>query len=254
MTSVQVRLMAAAMLVAGIGAGTAVPAASADEVPWLARCSRELADQRDAENARYGFKTRGKEEGAPARAEMSFNATGYPTQTVYLTDFKEFMSRYSGASLGIAWYGDVANTPPHGMNATIGRVSVNTTSRDFKPIPGKVAIKLLIDGKVFGPYEPKASSVSGGMYTVWLDTADTDGDSSPPVLKPKQFAELTKAVDRMKTAEVVIVQDGKDIARQPVPLTKYAAWRDGLPQWAAETRARFKGAMTVCRYDENMVN
>ncbi len=250
MTSVRVQMLAAAMLAAGV----AYPAASADEVPWLTRCSRELADQREAENARYGFKTRGKEEGAQSRAEMSYNATGYPTQTVYPTDFKDFMSRFSGASFGVSWYGDVASAAPHGMKAAIGRVSVNTTSRDFKPIPGKVTIKLLIDGKAFGPYEPKASSASGGMYTVWLDTADTDGDSSLPVLNPKQFAALAKAVDQMKSAEVVIVQDGKDIARQPVPLTKYVAWRDGLPKWAAETRARFKGATTVCRYDDNTVN
>src|SRR5690606_11284384 len=135
---------------------------------------------------------------------------------VYLTDYKDFMSKFTGASLGVTWYGDVETKPPHAMKAAVGRVSIIASSRDSVPIPGKVTMKLVIDGKPFGPYQPKASSAEAGMYLVWLDTAETDGDSSPPVLAPKKFAALAKAVDAMKAAEIIIVQDGKDVARMPV--------------------------------------
>lgn len=236
------------------GIALVTPSIAADgKVAWLTRCSRELADARNPESADYGFSTRGKEEGAQGRADLDYTAQGGAQGTVYLTDYKDFMSKFTGASVGVTWYGDVDTRPPHGMKPAVGRVSMIASSRDSKPIPGKVTMKLVIDGKTFGPYEPKASSASGGMYSVWLDTADTDGDSSPPVLSRKKFAVLAKAVDTMKAAQVIIVQDGKDVARMPVPLNQYAAWRDGLPSWAAQTRARVKG-YTSCIYPDNVVN
>jgi hypothetical protein len=236
------------------GYALASPSIAADgKVDWLTRCSRELADARNPESGSYGFATRGKDEGAQGRADMDYTAQGGPNATVYLTDYRDFMSKFTGASLGVTWYGDVDAQPPHGMKMAIGRVSMIASSRDFKPIPGKVTMKLVLDGKTFGPYEPKASSASGGMYNVWLDTADTDGDSSPPVLSPKKFAALAKAVGVMKAAEIIIVQDGKDVARMPVPLGRHIGWRDGLPTWAAQTRARIKG-YTSCIYPDNVVN
>jgi hypothetical protein len=91
------------------------------------------------------------------------------------------------------------------------------------------------------------------MYSVWLDTADTDGDSKPPTLKPAEFAALGEAVNAMKMVEVVFVQDGVDIVRMPVPLDKHVAWRDGLAPWTAMA-APTDGVTVRCGGDETSIN
>jgi hypothetical protein len=163
------------------------------------------------------------------------------------------MNPYGGASLSVGYYGTVGAKAPFLVAPKVEHVSVSAIAKDFKPIAGVVRLKLVIDGKVFGPYEPKASSIDGGQYSVWLDTADTDGDSKPPILKPAQFAVLAKAVDAMKSADVIIVRDGVDIVRMPAPLQKLAEWRDALPKWASETRPRVS-AVTMCIGSDRSIN
>jgi hypothetical protein len=229
------------------------PHAAAEDPPaWLTRCARELGGGNDAETAKYLFETRGKAADAQGRAEMDFSTRGSGTATLYPTDAKDLMNPYGGASIGVGYYGLVDAKAPHAVTPKVGHVSLGAIGKDFKPIPGNVQVKLIIDGKAFGPYDPKASSLSSGQYSVWLDTADTDGDSAPPRLAPAAFAVLAKAVDAMSSAELVMVRDGVDVARLPVSLKQYAPWRAGLPKWAAETLPKVAGGF--CSGSDRVVN
>jgi len=220
---------------------------------WLTRCARDIGRSNDAETATYMFQSMGKAEGAPARAEMDYTAKGSGGQIVYLTDAKDLMNPYGGASLSIGYYGAVGAKAPFPVEPKVGHVSLSAIAKDFKPIAGTVRLKLVIDGKVFGPYEPKSSSLDNGQYSVWLDTADTDGDSKPPILKPAQFAALAKAVDAIKAADVIIARDGIDIVRMPTPLQKFAELRAALPKWASETGPKVS-AVAMCLAGDRSVN
>jgi hypothetical protein len=244
------------MIFAGVMlAASAAPLASAaGPTEWLVRCSHPLGGDNDPENGKYMFQTDGLAKGAQGRGAMDFTAQGSRTNVIYPTEAKDLMNPYGSASLSVGYYGPVGSAPPHAMAPVVGHVSMGAIARDFMPIPGDVTMKLVIDGQAFGPYAPGADSVkSSGQYSVWLDTADYDGDSKPPRLKPAEFAALAKAVQTMKQAEVVLVRGGVDLVRMPVVVTKLAAWRDGLPKWAAETRARITDA-TICGPGDNTVN
>jgi hypothetical protein len=244
---VSVSLMLAGALAAPVVSGQTSPA-------WLTRCSREIGANNDLETAKYIFQTAGKAEGAQGRAELDYTAKGFATQTIYPTTAKDLMNPYSGASLGVGHHGVVDGKAPHASTPKLGRVSLGAIGKDFKPIPGGgVKMKLVVDGKSFGPYEPKASSLDFGQYSVWLDTAESDGDGKPPILSPAEFASLAKAIDAMKAAEIVLERDGADIVRMPVTVTKFAAMRDGLPVWAAATRPTVK-EFASCLTDDKPVN
>jgi len=238
-----------------LAAAGAAPAAFAqDSSAWLTRCSREIGANNDLETAKYIFQTAGKAAGAQGRAEVDYTAKGSATQTIYPTAAKDLMNPFSGASLGVGYHGVVDSKAPHAMAPKLGRVSLGAIGKDFKAIPGGAAkMKLIVDGKAFGPYEPKASSLDFGQYSVWLDTADMDGDSKPPILNAAEFGALAKAVDAMKAAEIVLEQNGADIARMPVTVTKFAAIRDGLPVWAAAVRPTVKDYAS-CLPDDKSVN
>lgn len=227
------------------------PAVVAQEASWAARCRHELnKGNNDPETGVYIYYTRGKETGAAMRAVLDFTAKGSGAAAVYPTAAKDLMNPYGGASVGVGYFmaGDGKSAP------TVGQVSMRAIAKDFKPIPGASSqMKLVIDGKPFGPYAPKESANSDGMYSVWLDTADTDGDSKPPSLKPQEFAVLAKAVGSMKSVEVVFVQDGVDIVRMPVPLDKHGAWRDGLAPWTA-AHAPTDGVTVKCGGDETRID
>lgn len=235
-------------------AAQAAPVAIAQDSPaWLTRCTRDIGGNNDLETARYIFQTAGKAEGAQGRAEMDYAAKGFATQTIYPTAAKELMNPYSGASLGVGYFGAVDPKPPYAIAPRVGHVSLGAIGKDFKPIPGAVKMKLVVDGKAFGPYEPKESSLDFGQYSVWLDTADTDGDSKPPLLNTAEFTTLAKAIDAMKTAEVVLEKDGVDIARMPVSLNQFTPWRNALPKWASETRPK-PTAAAICLGSDKTVN
>ena len=229
---------------------TALPA-FAEPQSWLTRCNRELnKGNNDPETGTYIFETRGKVvPDAASRASFDYTATGSATAAVYPTSAKDLMNPYSGGSVSLGYF-----APNDGKSkATIGQVSMRATARNFKPIPGApVSMKLIVDGVAFGPYEPKPSANTDGMYSVWLDTADTDGDSRPPLLAPADFAKLAKAVDAMTEAEIVLVQDGTDIVKMPVPSKQRLAWRDGLTPWVAETAT--KVAYNICSGLDRVVN
>ena len=239
-----------AFAVIALALTTSLPA-FADPPNWLTRCNRELnKGNNDPETGSYTFQTRGKvAPDATSRATFDYTATGSPTAAAYLTAAKDLMNPYSGGSMSLGYFAsnDGKSKP------TVGQVSMRATARDFKPIPGApVKMKLIINGVAFGPYEPKASSNTDGMYSVWLDTADTDGDSKPPLLAPADFAKLAKAVDAMTAGEIVLVQGGADIVKMPVPSKQRLAWRDGLAPWAAETA---KGvASNICSGSDRVVN
>ena len=223
----------------------------AQDAQWMTRCSREIGANNDPEKAKYGFRTLGLEAGSQGRAVLDYSATSPAAATVYPTAAKDFMNQYGGATLSIGYFGLVDSAPPHGTKPTVGRVSISASSRDFKPLAGKITMKLVIDGKTFGPYEPKPTTT--GQYMVWLDTADTDGDSAPPVLEPRKFAELAKAVDKLKTAKVAILQDGVEVAQMDIPLKSFVQMRDGLPAWASSTR-KLVTRSTLCLGDDKQVN
>jgi hypothetical protein len=239
-----------ALTVIALALTTALPA-FADPPSWLTRCNRELnKGNNDPETGSYIFETRGKvAPDATSRANFDYTATGSPTAAVYLTAAKDLMNPYSGGSVSLGYF-----VPNDGKSKPmIGQVSLRATARDFKPIPGApVKMKLIIDGVAFGPYEPKASANDDGMYSVWLDTADTDGDGKPPTLAPAAFAKLAKAVDAMTAGEIVLVQDGADIVKMPVPSKQRLAWRDGLAPWTAETAKQV--ASNNCSGSDRLAN
>lgn len=227
--------------------------AQAQGAEWLTRCSRSIGGSNAPEQVSYGFSTLGKAENAQGRASLTYTATSHGSATVYLTAAKDMLSQYSGATLSVGYLGLVDSAAPHASKSKVGSVSIMASGRNGKPLAGHVTLKLVIDGKAFGPYEPKASSVESGLYSVWLDTAQTDGDSQPPVLSAKKFAELAKAVDAMKAARLIVLQDRAEVAYMDLPLTSFKTMRDGLPEWAAGTRARVKGN-TWCLAGDQDVN
>ena len=250
MTSPRLSIAPALLLAATLAVPSAV---AADSVKWLTRCNMEMGDDNGPEVAHYLFQTQDKVAGAKARAELDYTANGPRNSAIYPTAAKDLMNPYGGASLYVGYYGLVGTAAPYAVTPKVGHVGFGAIAKDFQPLPGHVTVKLVVDGVVFGPYEPKPSSASGGQYSVWLDTAETDGDSQPPQLKPAQFAALARAVDAMKAGEVVIVQDGVDVARLPVSSKSLAVWRDGLPKWASATRPAI-GATTLCTAGGDSVN
>lgn len=216
------------------------PPSLAQTADWVPRCRLQLADDSKPEAAKYLFQTRGKVDGAPARASFDYNSGVSARAAVYPTDAKDLLNPYSNVSVSVGYValGEGKTNP------SVGHMSFRAVGKDFAVIPGApVMIKVMIDGATFGPFEPKP--VSSGMYSVWLDTADTDGDAKPPILNPADFSKLAKAVDAAATIEVVLVSAGADIVRATIPLAQRAAWRDGLSAWAAKTKPGV-GVSTFC--------
>lgn len=208
----------------------ASPAAIAQE-GWLARCSQQLADSGKPESGKYLLQTRGKSDGAEARAEMDYSSGVSARAVVYPTDAKDFLNPYSNISFSLGYV-----VPAGGKDQpSLGHVSMSAIGKDFAPIAGApIKLKLTIDGRTFGPWETKP--VSSGMYSLWPDTEATDGDSKPPVLKPADFGKLEAAIKSMKTVEIALVREDKDIATASVPFPQLVAWRDGLAAWGARIR------------------
>lgn len=212
-----------------LGASQAQPALAQPQ-DWLARCSLQLADTAKPESGKYLFQTRGAAAGAEARAELDYTTSISSRAAVYPTDAKDLLNPYGNVSLTLGYI-----TPGDGKGkVSIGQVSFRAIGKDFSAIPGAaISIKLVIDGATFGPYD--TGTISSGMYSIWLDTAETDGDSEPPTLSAADFAKLAKAIDGMKTVDVVFVREGKDIIKATIPFPQLAAWRGGLTAWAART-------------------
>lgn len=231
------RLAALTVMVLGLSQG--VPA-RAQTLDWTARCRFVLADDGKPESGKYFLQTRGKTAGAEARAEFDYSSGLSARGAVYPTDAKDLLNPYSTVSLGLGFFtaGDGKAKP------TLGATSFRAIGKDFSAIPGSpVTMKIVIDGATFGPFQTAPDS--SGMYSVWLDTAATDGDGKPPVLNPADFAKLAKAVEAMETVNVALVRDGADIVTATIPLTQLTAWRDGLADWAAKTSPGV-GAATTC--------
>lgn len=241
------------VLFASLTVVSAVPTV-AEDAKWITRCSKEIGANNDPEKATMIFRTLGMEKGAQSQAAIDYSATSRGLATVYPTAAKDFMSQYSGATLGVGYVGLIDQDPPHAIKTEVGHVSIIASSREFKQLAGKITMKLVIDGKTFGPYEPKTTSISNGQYHVWLDTAQTDGDSAPPVLSPRKFAEIAKAVDKMKSAKVAIVQDGVEVAQMDIPLNSFGDFRGRLPQWASGTRWGMDGRIRICGIADWEVN
>lgn len=228
----------------------AMPAV-AQQPDWLARCNKQLNSfSNDVETGSYVFFTRGQDAKAGMRVSYDYSSKGSGPSAIYPTAAKDLMNPYGGGSITIGYFMPVDGKA---KSPTIGQISFRAIGKDFKPIPGAPAeMKLVLDGKAFGPYKPKESAHSDGMYSVWLDTADTDGDGKPPTLKPADFTKLAKAVDAASTFEVVMVQNGADIVRLPVPVTKRIGWRDNLAVWATFTSPNAGDSYVRC--GDNRVN
>lgn len=232
-----------------LGAATwMAPPASAQPTDWLVRCRLDLAASPKPETGRYFFQTAGKGDGAKAKGNFDYNSDVSSRAATYPGPAKDLLNPYGNVSVSLGYV-----TPASGNGPTSpGHIAVTLIGKEFKPIPGApITIKLIIGGATFGPYEPKP--VSSGMYGLWFDTADTDGDSKPPVLAPAEFAKLARAVEAASAIDVALVQDGADIVRATVPLTTRATWRDGLAAWTAKT-APGVGAATFCPAGGETVN
>ena len=216
--------------------------ALAQQADWITRCRQVLADDSKPESGRYMFLSLGKTAGANARAELNYTTSVSARGATYPTEAKDLLNPYSNVSLSVTYVTDRDGK----AKPAIGAISFRAIGLNFKPIPGApITMKLAVDGASFGQFEVNPSSLSSGMYSVWLDTADTDGDGKPPTLSPADFAKLAKAIDAMKSPEVVLVRDGVDIVRATLPLPNYAPWRDGLQAWTAKTSPGV-GAGTSC--------
>jgi len=228
-----------------VAAMSAAPASAQDAAGWMSRCSHPLGSDNAPESGKYLLQTMGKVDGAKARVLFDYTVTGSARLAIYPTADKDLLNPYSGARLSVGYYSAVGDQPPHVVKPAIGHVSFSAMGKDFKPIPGAVKIKVVIDGAPFGPYEPNPSYLGSGQYSIWLDTAETDGDAKPPFLDTKAFDALTKAVDGMKGAEVVLIRDGADIVRVPLAPTQRVPWRDAVAAWTSKTRPGV-GAGTFC--------
>lgn len=212
---------------------------------WLTRCNMPLASSSAPESGKYLFMTRGKVSD-PALARFDYSTSASARAAAYPTEAKDLLNPYSSPSISIGYYSAVGPGAAPVVKPEIGHVSFGSMGKDFKAIPGApVSLKLVVDGVAFGPFPINPSSLSSGQYSVWLDTAETDGDSKPPILSPAEFAKLAKAVDAMKTADIVLVREGADIVRTSIPSPNFAAWRDGLATWAIKTKPGV-GAATSC--------
>ena len=225
--------------------------AHAQPADWSTRCRMELGSSSAPEVGKYLLMTVGKTSD-PALSRLDYSASASARAAVYPTAVKDVLNLYSSPSLNIGYYGQVGAAAPHAVTPTVGHVGFGVIGKDFKAIPGSpVQLNLIVGGATFGPYEPAPSS--SGMYNMWFDTADTDGDNKAPLLSANDFAKLAKAINAMTTAEVVVVQDGAEIARIAIPTPNFVAWRDGLASWASKTKPGV-GAATTCAAGGDVVN
>lgn len=233
--------------VACVCAGAA-PVANAQQADWLVRCRLDLASSPKPETGKYFFQTDGKDAAAKAKATFDYDSGVSARAATYPGAAQDLLNPYGQISVAIGYV-----APADGKGAvSVGHISPNLIGKSFRPIPGSpITIKMMVGGATFGPYEPKP--VSSGMYSIWLDTEETDGDGKPPVLKPADFAKLAKAVDGAAAIDVALVQDGAEIVRASVPLTQLKPWRDGLAPWAAKTKPGV-GAATSCHGGGEIVN
>jgi hypothetical protein len=214
--------------------------AFAQDPDWVARCRLQLADESKPESGRYFFQTRGKFAGAGARAQLDYASGVSARSVVYPTDAKDLLNPYSNVSFHVIYFvpGDGKGKP------AVGSVSLGAIGAGFAAISGPpITMKLTIDGTSFGPFEP--APVSSGMYSVWLDTAETDGDGKAPRLGAAEFGKLAKAIDTMKSVEVALIRGGAEIVRSAIPTPQATSWRDGLGAWAARMSTGV-GAATSC--------
>lgn len=227
------------------------PPALAEPQDWLTRCILELGSSGAPESGKYLLMTVGKTSD-PALARFDYSASASARAATYPTAAKDLLNPYSSPSLSIGYYGTVGSAAPYPAKPAVGHVSFGVIGKDFKAIAGApVRLALIIDGTTFGPYDPKPAS--SGMHNLWLDTANTDGDASPPLLTPNEFARLAKAVDAMKTAEIAVIQDGVETVRIAIPSPSFVAWRDALPAWASKTKPGV-GSATYCPAGGEVVN
>ncbi len=217
------------------------PSSFAQSPDWVPRCRLPLADSSKPENGNYFFQTRGKAAGAVARANFDYNSEVSARTAIYPTSAKDLLNPYSNVSVSIGYV-----APGDGKTApTVGHISFRAIGKEFKAIPGgTISIRVKVDQTVFGPFESPPQT--SGMYSVWLDTAETDGDSKPPVLAPADFSRLAKAIDAAKTVDVALVRDGEAIVTAVIEVPQRNAWRDGLAAWAAKTMPGVSGAATNC--------
>jgi hypothetical protein len=228
-------------VVAAVGAMLSVTAASAaDSAEWKTRCKRELGNRNDPETAKYFFRTPGMAEGALGQAEMEYSVTGSRTAAIYPTAEKDFMSPWNGATFYISYDASFDADPPHEATLRVGQVNALVSTKDGKTLRGPIKIKLVIDGKSFGPYKPKESGLSSGLYSIWFDTLETDGDNKPPVLDLVDFNKLAKATASMKTAEMVLLRGKTEIVRLPVAINKRDSWIRDFTGWASSARSFIK--------------
>lgn len=226
----------------------ATPVASAQPTDWLVRCRLDLANSPKPETGRYFFQTMGKSDAAKSKATFDYNSDIPARAVTYPGASKDLLNPYGQVSIAIGYVAPSDGKGP----ASLGHLSPNFIGKSFSPIPGSpITIKIVIDGATFGPYEPKP--ISSGMYSIWLDTADSDGDGKPPVLAPAEFARLAKATDGATAIDVALVQDGAEIVRATVPLENLKTWRDGLGPWASKTKPGV-GAATSCLGGGEIVN
>jgi len=186
------------------------------------------------------FQTRGKVTGAEARAQLDYGSGVSARAALYPTAAKDLLNPYSNVSLSVSYF-----MPGDGNgNPAVGAVSFRVIGAGFAAIPGPpITVMLTVEGTRFGPFEP--ALVSSGMYSVWLDTAQTDGDGKPPILGDADFGKLVKAIETMKAVEVALVREGAEIVRGSIPTPQATSWRDGLGAWAARMNGGV-GAATSC--------
>ena len=226
----------------------AAPVADAQQADWLVRCRLELASSSQPETGKYFFQTVGKGDAAKAKATFDYNSGVSARAATYPGASQDLLNPYGQVSVAIGY---VASADGKGA-VSVGHISPNLIAKNFSPIPGSpITIKMMVGAATFGPYEPKP--VSSGMYGIWLDTEETDGDGKPPVLKPADFTKLAKAVDGAAAIDVALVQDGAEIVRASIPLAQLKPWRDGLASWAEKTKPGV-GAATSCHGGGDIVN
>lgn len=188
------------------------------------------------------YSTRGKALGAEARAFAVYYGSVGSVSITYPTAVKDVLASGMHYPFSVGYFLD-------GGVPTVGFLRLTATAKGFRPIPGGPAMfKLVVDEQSFGPYPSADTDVRYGSYFVQIQSREIKEDSGPSVVRLDDFAPLARAVDQAASVEVFIVQDGTEIARMPVTVSRRVEFRDGLAPWAAQI-ARSLGSATPCGGD-----
>ena len=197
---------------------------------WLTRCNRQLGGSNDPETGNYLFETRGKAPAdANARAILDYTASGSANAAVYPTAAKNLMNPYAAprSASAISRPRTASPLPPSAKSAFApsARLQAHPGLARFDEARGRWRIlrPLCAQGPILRHVFRLARH---GRRRRRRQAA---------FAQPAGFASSRSAVDAMKSAEVVLVQDGAEIAENACPAGVAIDMARRPASWARQT-------------------